>query len=97
MKLTPLIYHFVIISVVQASITDYFRNALNYFNSEKSDTQEIVDLKRNVPYELSLTDEKFIEEAIKLTGVDKSELDSCQHRVTYKKLFKFACHVFVIT
>lgn len=72
------------ITIVRPAITDYLRNAFSYFNGQESSTiKEITDYddQKHVPYELSLTDEKFIEEAIKLTGVDKSELDKCQHRV----------------
>lgn len=71
------------LTFIRASIADYFVNAFSFFNGQNSDTKELIDYdQKYVPYELSLTDEKFIEEAIKLTGVDKSELDKCQHRVS---------------
>lgn len=40
-----------------------------------------VETLPSVPYELSTTDEKFLQEATKLIAVAQSELDVCHHRV----------------
>lgn len=43
-----------------------------------------------VPYEIAASDEKFLQEATKLIGVNLSELDLCHHRVVLK--LRNSCH-----
>lgn len=43
-----------------------------------------------VPYEIASSDEKFLQEASKLIGVNLSELDMCHHRVVLK--LRNSCH-----
>lgn len=43
-----------------------------------------------VPYEIASSDEKFLQEASKLIGVNLSELDLCHHRVVLK--LRNSCH-----
>lgn len=43
-----------------------------------------------VPYEIAASDEKFLQEASKLIGVNLSELDLCHHRVVLK--LRNSCH-----
>lgn len=43
-----------------------------------------------VPYEIATSDEKFLQEATKLIGVNLSELDLCHHRVVLK--LRQSCH-----
>lgn len=72
---------FLIVST-EAVFNDYITGIKKYFGiSEHQDVEETDIFQRKVPYEVSITDEKFINEAAKLTGVVLSELDSCQHRV----------------
>lgn len=49
-----------------------------------------VDTLPSVPYELSTTDEKFLQEAAKLIGAVQSELDLCHHRVILQ--LRKTCH-----
>lgn len=44
----------------------------------------------SVPYEVATNDEKFLQEASKLIGVNLSELDVCHHRVVLK--LRNSCH-----
>lgn len=76
------------VSFVNSSITDYFKNAFSYFqnDNEENKSNDLVNFEKKVPYELSLIDEKFIADAIKLTGIGASELDKCQHRVSRKQI-----------
>lgn len=65
-------------------ITDYLTSVgkfLGYNNAENINFEDDI-LGQSVPYEVSIADEKFIHEAAKLTGVELSVLDSCQHRVS---------------
>lgn len=73
-----------IITVVNFQMTtpalnDYMKDIGKFFGYVE--TEEFIDFKQNIPYEVSTMDEKFISEASKLTGVALSELDSCQQRV----------------
>lgn len=43
-----------------------------------------------IPYEIANNDEKFLQEASKLIGVNLSELDLCHHRVVLK--LRNSCH-----
>lgn len=43
-----------------------------------------------IPYEIAASDEKFLQEASKLIGVNLSELDMCHHRVVMK--LRNSCH-----
>lgn len=43
-----------------------------------------------VPYEIAANDDKFLQEASKLIGVNLSELDLCHHRVVLK--LRQSCH-----
>lgn len=43
-----------------------------------------------IPYEIASSDEKFLQEASKLIGVNLSELDLCHHRVILK--LRNSCH-----
>lgn len=43
-----------------------------------------------IPYEIAASDEKFLQEASKLIGVNLSELDLCHHRVVLK--LRNSCH-----
>lgn len=71
------------IVTTEAFINDYISGIKNYFGIHNQYEEEVTDIyERKIPYEVSTTDEKFISEAAKLTGVVLSELDSCQHRVT---------------
>lgn len=82
MKLFSVIELFAAVILVDSTITDYFKPIGSFFGySEEVKTNEVIDFQKKVPYQLSLTDEKFISEAVKLTGVTASDLDSCQHRV----------------
>ncbi|XP_066251045.1 protein brambleberry-like [Euwallacea similis] len=72
---------------VQANLQDYIKGIASYFspsNSGKQDELYGSEYTQNIPYEVSTLDEKFISEAVKLTGVAISELDSCQQRVVLK-------------
>lgn len=82
MKLLQVISILIILFKVEASFVDYLNSAFSFLHTKEAPrANELIDFQKKVPYELSLTDEKFIAEAIKLTGVGASELDSCQHRV----------------
>lgn len=73
---------FFFIGTSESFLNNYISGIKNYFGFHNQYEQEITDIyERKVPYEVSTTDEKFISEAAKLTGVVLSELDSCQHRV----------------
>lgn len=77
-------YLVILINVTCGSILDYIPLGKSLFgNSEITDgnTNELSTQK--VPYEVEVTDEKFIEQAAKFTGVSLSDLDKCQHRVMY--------------
>lgn len=66
-----------------AVFSDYINSIGSYFgfhNENNDDSVEIYNQK--IPYEVSTTDERFLNEAAKLTGVALTELDSCQQRVT---------------
>ncbi|KAK5646978.1 hypothetical protein RI129_005442 [Pyrocoelia pectoralis] len=65
---------------------DYLKSVGKYFGYEGKEIQEWNDeiLNQVIPYEISQSDENFISEAAKLTGVALSALDSCQHRVVLK-------------
>lgn len=77
-------------NITATSWSDYLINVKNYFNYETSESVSLSeDQIPKVPYEVSTTDEKFISEAFKLTGVALSELDSCQQRV---KFLCFCCY-----
>lgn len=73
------------------SVGDYLKSVGEYFGyPQKKDLNEN-EYNNRIPYEVSSTDEKFISEAAKLTGLALSELDSCQHRVRFIYL-KFVQH-----
>lgn len=86
--------HFVLLIVyifcdVNGIFLDYVKNigaslGLPNYSSVEDHETAVEGFDNEIPYEVSLTDEKFIAEAIKLTGVAVSELDSCQHRVILK-------------
>lgn len=73
-----------LISVTRGqSIFDYIPFGKSLFGySDGSENSRELSLQK-VPYEVEVTDEKFIEEAAKFTGVSLSDLDKCQHRVMY--------------
>ncbi|KAF5288838.1 hypothetical protein FQA39_LY03717 [Lamprigera yunnana] len=78
---------FLLYDSANGSILEYVQSVGAYFGYGKGKPEE--SLKENlyssvVPYEVSVSDEKFISEAIQLTGVTPSELDFCQHRVVLK-------------
>ncbi|XP_076270203.1 protein brambleberry-like isoform X2 [Rhynchophorus ferrugineus] len=79
------IFHLYLIS---ASFT-YYINKVTRFLGYKENTEDEINKSvekfiEKIPYEVSVADEKFISEAVKLTGVSLSELDSCQQRVVLK-------------
>lgn len=77
-----------------ALINDYIFKISGYLGYNSAGKNEIDsksnEFDQNVPYEVSIIDQKFISEAAKLTGVSLSELDSCQQRVVLK--LKNDCH-----
>lgn len=80
-----------LISMARAqSIFDYipFGKALFGYSDGSENSRELSLQK--VPYEVEVTDEKFIEQAAKFTGVSLSDLDKCQHRVVFK--LQTECH-----
>lgn len=67
-----------------ASFSSYIQQLGKYFGYDETTDLDSKDLyKKRILYEVSDTDEKFIAEAVKLTGVSMSELDSCQQRVSF--------------
>lgn len=88
------ISYFISLYTVEAGFTDYITNVGSYFgfhnhNENKDESGEFYNQK--IPYEVSTTDEKFLNEAAKFTGVALTELDSCQQRVSYNIFIK--CYV----
>ncbi|XP_050309369.1 protein brambleberry-like [Anthonomus grandis grandis] len=76
-----------IFNPAESALQDYINGITSYlgFNRENDSTEvHSVEYMQQIPYEVSALDEKFIQEAVKLTGVAISELDSCQHRVVLK-------------
>ncbi|KAJ8920677.1 hypothetical protein NQ315_004816 [Exocentrus adspersus] len=74
-------------NTVKSGFVDYISSVGNYFglhSEEKDDNVDLEPYNRKIPYEVSTTDEKFLNEAAKLTGVALSELDFCQQRVVLK-------------
>lgn len=72
---------------VNAALADYFTGVGEFLGfAQKGDDLGDAVIDQRVPYEVSIADEKFIHEAVKLTGVALSELDSCHHRVSYYKI-----------
>lgn len=74
---------FVLIKQSNCSFFDYIPSIgdsvkKSWFGWDEKSTE--LSLQK-VPYEIEVTDEKFIEQAAKFTGVSLSELDKCQHRV----------------
>lgn len=70
------------ISFASGGFSDYLNSVSSYFTISSSNNDEgNSEVDQNIPYEVSLPDEKFISQAIQLSGVQQSELDSCQHRV----------------
>ncbi|KAB0804700.1 hypothetical protein PPYR_01670 [Photinus pyralis] len=67
-------------------LLDYLKSVGTYFGYVPKQEPRSNDefLNQVVPYEVSQSDENFISEAAKLTGVALSALDSCQHRVVLK-------------
>lgn len=67
---------------VQGGFGDYLNGLARYFGGAGHHENGVHDtFTPHVPYEVSELDEKFISDAVKLTGVALSELDSCQQRV----------------
>lgn len=67
----------------KAEFSDYFSAVSEFLGlGQKNDGYTGGVIEQQIPYEVSVADEKFIHEAAKLTGVALSELDSCQHRVS---------------
>ncbi|XP_071052470.1 protein brambleberry-like [Onthophagus taurus] len=83
---------FLTLNTCCAGIQDYFRQITTYFGySNRNDDQTSLEgFQQKIPYEVSTIDEKFIEEAAKLTGVALSELDKCQQRIVLR--LKKGCH-----
>lgn len=82
--ITPLTALFFYANLVSAngSFGSYFQQIGKYFGYGQTSELELEDIyNKRIPYEVSASDEKFISEAVKLTGVALSELDSCQQRV----------------
>lgn len=84
-------YNYIVISIiflnrpVEADVGQFFTNIQSYFwGTQDVSTELDPDFNYRIPYELSPVDEKFIAEAAKLTGVELSRLDSCQHAVVLK-------------
>ncbi|CAH0557887.1 unnamed protein product [Brassicogethes aeneus] len=75
---------------VHAGIGDYVSSLGEYFGYKQEQEENVEGFEQKIPYEVSTIDEKFLNEAAKLTGVALSELDSCQHRVILK--LKTDCH-----
>ncbi|XP_031618786.1 protein brambleberry-like [Contarinia nasturtii] len=72
------------IHIVQCSFFDYFiPRRSNFLSGTEVDSPV-------VPYEIATSDEKFLQEASKLIGVNLSELDLCHHRVVLK--LRNSCH-----
>ncbi|CAG9766635.1 unnamed protein product [Ceutorhynchus assimilis] len=72
---------------VESALKDYINGITQYFGYNKQNENTEVygsEFTHSVPYEVTTLDEKFISEAVKLTGVAISELDSCQQRVVLK-------------
>lgn len=72
--------------LVFSGLSDYFSPLTTFFSSSSTETNSVSlsnDIDHKIPYEISVSDEKFISQAIKLTGVQESELDKCQHAVSF--------------
>ncbi|XP_060517892.1 protein brambleberry-like [Cylas formicarius] len=72
------------ICAANGAVYDYLTSVKNYFGYNGGNENSAAEFSQTVPYEVSTVDQKFIEEAVKLTGVAISELDSCQQRVILK-------------
>ncbi|XP_023025731.1 protein brambleberry [Leptinotarsa decemlineata] len=88
MKMNILIWFLIILSSLtpgNALFDNLFTGIRSYFHNEgpMEDYQEEM-YNQKIPYEVSTTDEKFLSEAAKLTGVALTDLDSCQQRVVLK-------------
>lgn len=71
---------------VESSLKDYINGISTYFGYTTGPSMQETtenEITHRIPYEVSTLDEKFISEAVKLTGVTISELDSCQQRVSH--------------
>lgn len=62
---------------------------INFIATDSVSGNELEALP-SIPYELTSNDEKFLQEAMKLTGSPLSELDICHHRVIMK--LRKSCH-----
>ncbi|KAF5277719.1 hypothetical protein FQR65_LT03699 [Abscondita terminalis] len=86
MQLLPILL-LALLHNVNCEFYQYLKSVGSYFGYGKEESNERSSddmLGRIVPYEISVSDEKFISEAAKLTGVALSKLDTCQHRVVLK-------------
>ncbi|XP_065163475.1 protein brambleberry-like [Atheta coriaria] len=74
-------------------LTDYLNGVKTYFGYDSTENQVegFEGFETKIPYEVAPADEKFISQAIELTGVAVSELDACQHRLILK--LKSDCHL----
>ncbi|KAK4880353.1 hypothetical protein RN001_008499 [Aquatica leii] len=87
LKLLQFYFIFTLCNNVNCEFYQYVKRVGLYFGYGNEEVQENINdemLGQVVPYELPVSDEKFISEAAKLTGVALSQLDSCQHRVVLK-------------
>lgn len=76
-----------IVTCSDAFVSEYFKGVTDFFGFNKEQTTETTteEFNREILYEVSTVDEKFISEAAKLTGVALSDLDKCQQRVSYQE------------
>jgi hypothetical protein len=65
-----------------ASVLDWFWGGARENADPRLKTGDVPIVK--VPFEISIEDEKFLQEARKYTSLKLSDLDDCQHRVSKK-------------